>query len=213
MESTFLNLEKLCKSRSSCRRFKPGNIPESAIEKIITIAKLSPYAGGRKNWDILAITDQTLKQSMANAIEEKIESATRDMDKAEAAMFRDYGKNFLFFTQAPVTFAVFMEPYISAADTIMRDHGLSQAEIDHQRGRTDYQSIGAAIQNLLLAAHAMGYGGCWMCGPVVAADAINQLLEVEPPYSLVALVPVGVPAENPPQRPRKSLEEVFKLVK
>lgn len=200
--------------RRSIRRFKSDPISEENIRELVRLATLAPSGTNKQMWKFVAVTNKEVLAQMGEAVSAAVDEMAT-WPEAQGRERRILGiKNYsLFFTQAPVTFAVFMEPYISAADTIMRDHGLSQAEIDHQRGRTDYQSIGAAIQNLLLAAHAMGYGGCWMCGPVVAADAINQLLEVEPPYSLVALVPVGVPAENPPQRPRKPLEEVFKLVK
>ena len=53
------------------------------------------------------------------------------------------------------------------------------------------QGVGAAIQLLCTAAHAMGYGTCWMSAPVLAAPAIEGMLGVAPPARLVALVPVA----------------------
>ena len=41
----------------------------------------------------------------------------------------------------------------------------------------------------------MGYGSCWMTAPVLAAPAIEELLGVEPPAQLAALVPVGRPPD------------------
>jgi nitroreductase len=38
------------------------------------------------------------------------------------------------------------------------------------------QSVAAAIEHMLLAAHALGYGSCWMTGPLVAQDAFGELL-------------------------------------
>ncbi|MPM28628.1 hypothetical protein SDC9_75154 [bioreactor metagenome] len=190
MESTFLNLEKLCKSRSSCRRFKPGNIPESAIEKIITIAKLSPYAGGRKNWDILAITDKTLKQSMANAIEEKIVSATRDMDKAEAAMFRDYGKNFLFFTQAPVLLVPYFR--ISPVMQALLRQNVTNELLQWERDNS-VKSISCVSMLVLLAAESLVLGACYMTGPLIAKEEIGKILALPPGKEPGAIIPVGYP--------------------
>ncbi len=50
------------------------------------------------------------------------------------------------------------------------------------------------MQLLITAAHSLGYGGCWMSAPVVAAEGLERVLGVEPPAQLVALVPVGRPA-------------------
>jgi len=64
------------------------------------------------------------------------------------------------------------------------------------RGRELYclQDTAAAVQNVLLAAHAMGLGACW----VGAFDdgAVAQALELRKGERPVALVPVGVPAQG-----------------
>jgi nitroreductase len=68
--------------------------------------------------------------------------------------------------------------------------------------------VAAAIENLLLCAHALGLGACWMTGPLVAAEALAAILEVPRGWTLSALVPVGRPAERPatpPRRPRDAL--------
>lgn len=58
------------------------------------------------------------------------------------------------------------------------------------------QSVSAAIQNLLLVAHSLGYGTCWMTGPLVAYRELEEILGVDAPWELVALVPLGVPAAS-----------------
>lgn len=208
-----LDWKAMIEGRRSIRRFKPDPIPEEDIRELARLATLAPSGSNKQMWRFVAGTNKEVLAQMAAAVSAAVERMAA-WPEAVGRERRILGiKNYsLFFTEAPVTFAVFMEPYQSAADTIMRDHGLSREEINHLRGAPDFQSIGAAIQNLLLAAHAMGYGGCWMCGPVVAADEINRILGVEPPFSLVALVPIGIPDENPPARPRKPLDEVFRLV-
>ncbi|MBO8126787.1 MAG: nitroreductase family protein [Firmicutes bacterium] len=209
-----MTLKEAIEGRRSIRRYKPDPIPEDDIREMVRLATLAPSGSNKQMWKFVAVTNKEVLQKMAQAVSDAVDIMA-SWPEAEGRERRILGiKNYsLFFTEAPVTFAVFMEPYQSAADTIMKDHGLNREEINHLRGAPDFQSIGAAIQNLLLVAHAMGYGGCWMCGPVAAADEINKILEVKPPYSLVALVPVGVPDEDPPARPRKPLDEVFTLVK
>lgn len=58
------------------------------------------------------------------------------------------------------------------------------------------QDVSASIQNLLLAAHALGLGSCWVCAfDEAGMEGLLGLPEDEHP---VALVPVGYPAEVPP---------------
>lgn len=67
----------------------------------------------------------------------------------------------------------------------------------------------AATQNLLVAAHALALGTCWIAGDKKDyAQPIAEYLKVPGDYKLVALVSVGFPDETP-TRPKRSLEEVL----
>lgn len=56
---------------------------------------------------------------------------------------------------------------------------------------------GAAIENLLLQAAALGYGACW-CGCYPAMDRVEAIRKVLGAQSIpVALIAVGVPDESP----------------
>ncbi len=67
----------------------------------------------------------------------------------------------------------------------------------------------AAIENMLLASTALGYGSCWVEGDALPyEDTIKSLLGIPAKKRVMALVPIGVPAETPQPR-KKSLEEVL----
>jgi nitroreductase len=67
----------------------------------------------------------------------------------------------------------------------------------------------AAVQNMLLAATALGYGSCWLEGYTLRhEDAFKALLGVPAEKRLMTLVPVGVPVEWPTKE-KKTLEEVI----
>ena len=55
----------------------------------------------------------------------------------------------------------------------------------------DVQSCGAAIQNMLLAAHEMGVGSCWIGSLLEKADEINKFLEVDDSLELMSVVSFG----------------------
>jgi len=107
--------------------------------------------------------------------------------------------------------AVFGLPYLARADEMLLARGLGVEERDRLRARPDLQSIGAAVQLFCTAAHAMGYGSCWMTAPVLAAPAIEELLGVEPPAKLVAVVPVGRPAGAVRPTSRRPAVEVLEF--
>ena len=67
----------------------------------------------------------------------------------------------------------------------------------------------AAVQNMLLASTALGYGSCWLEGYTLRnEDAFKALLGVPAEKRLMTLVPIGVPVEWPTKE-KKSLEEVI----
>ena len=55
----------------------------------------------------------------------------------------------------------------------------------------DVQSCGAAIQNMLLSAHEMGIGSCWIGDLLEKADALNELLQVDDCLELMGVVSLG----------------------
>lgn len=53
----------------------------------------------------------------------------------------------------------------------------------------EIQSIAASIQNMLIASHALGLGGVWLCDPVFAEKPIKEYLEVE--LDIIACIAIG----------------------
>ncbi|MCJ7766876.1 nitroreductase family protein, partial [Candidatus Bathyarchaeota archaeon] len=58
-----------------------------------------------------------------------------------------------------------------------------------------------ALEHMVLAAAALGYGTCWI--GAFDEDAIKRLLRIPAKMKIVALLPIGVPDEKPAARPRK----------
>ncbi len=67
----------------------------------------------------------------------------------------------------------------------------------------------AAIQNMLIAVTALGYGACWVQGRTRDHEAeLKQLLNIPNHLHLMSLVAVGVPDEAP-EKEKKSLGQVL----
>lgn len=69
------------------------------------------------------------------------------------------------------------------------------------------QSIGAAIQNMLLAAHGLGLGTCWIGEILKNEDKVRELLDVSNDLQLMAVIAVGHPSKNNLKSKRKDISE------
>ena len=68
----------------------------------------------------------------------------------------------------------------------------------------------AAVENMLIASTALGYGSCWLEGYTLPhEEEFKKLLGVPKEKRLLTLVPIGVPAEEPTTE-KRSLEEVLR---
>lgn len=72
----------------------------------------------------------------------------------------------------------------------------------------NHSDVDAAIltEHLTLAAAEQGLGSCWICA--FDPEKCREALDLEPHLRPVALLPVGYPAEEPEERPRKALHEI-----
>ena len=104
--------------------------------------------------------------------------------RAKLAALATSGK---FIEQAPVCIAVFCED-----TTYFLEDGA------------------AATQNILLAARAHGLGSCWVAGDKKDhAEPVRELLRVPESHRLVSLIAVGYATEPPPEREKRTLEDVI----
>ena len=83
---------------------------------------------------------------------------------------------------------------------------------DQKRGQAErtmaIQSVAAAGLQLLLAAHAEGLGGVWVCAPLFAQETIQKALALSDSWKPQGMFFVGYAAQNPELRERKSIESV-----
>lgn len=67
-----------------------------------------------------------------------------------------------------------------------------------------------ATENMLLAAHALGYGACWVGGFI--QSAVKEVLGLPEDVQVVSLIPLGI-ADEKPEPPRRSLEDMVRWEK
>ncbi len=192
------------------RRFLDEAVPRADVEHMVALATCAVTACNWPVWRFIAIQDRELIAAMQAAVLERFEKLALRPGLALQEQKRLVARQqALLFAKAPLCMAVLTTPHDSPMEELMRLAGISQEEHDRICARPELQSAGAAVQLLTSTAHAMGYGACWTCAPIVAAERLEELLDVVSPTRLVAMVPIGRPAELPAARQRRPLEHVL----
>jgi nitroreductase len=178
--------------RRSIRRFKDEPIPDEALRTILTAATQTPSGKNRQPWRFVVVKGDR-RAEMVRVMREgiaKVRSRGQGVGSSESTA--------RVMEQAPVTVFVFnpygMDPWLA--------HSIDQMFV----GSVDTQSVGAAIQNMLLAAYGLGIGSLWICDVFVAYQELQEWTGED--GEMIAAVSFGYADESPGPRPRKSLDEV-----
>lgn len=191
---------ELAKGRRSIRKYLPTPIPQADIETMLQAAQHAPSACGCQNWHFVVLCSKESIQGLAKAVEMGVRRVMTALELNDEVFLNNRIKQETFFVNAPVVFAVYMEPMTYHDSRIvdkLTEFGMDAQEQSRFFGQPDLLTIGAVIENLLLCAHALGYGGCWMNDPVIAAQEIDEYLGQAAPRQLVSIIPVGIPAYTP----------------
>lgn len=210
------NFLELASTRRSIRKFTEQSIPAGDVEYMIRAAVHAPSGCNSQCWKFVAVTDKSVIAQMEQAVADKVADllALKKNELTEEYLSAKK-KMATFFTKAPVVVGVFMteaEFYDQTFVSALKDQGIDDEGFMKLMGHFDLLSIGAAVQNLLLAAHEKGYGACWMNEPAIAGEAINRILGVSPEARLLSLIPIGHPAYMPREKTMKDWDEVYKFV-
>lgn len=200
---------KVIKTRRSVRELKDKDVPLKYIRKIVEAASFAPSGSNKQNWHFIVVRDKDIKDKMRQAVETRIGEFGRRMSDEERKNLYQHAQYYTFFANAPVVVAVVMKPYISYTAELLKRYD-PQTKYVSSAG---IQSVSAAVENMLLAARALGLGSCWMTGPLIAKGALEDILNIKPPDELLALVPVGFPKLFPKAPKRLSVDKIMTLIK
>ena len=81
---------------------------------------------------------------------------------------------------------------------------------DERRARNEWamaqQSVGAGMQNLMLAAHALGLASYWISAPLFAPEAVRDALALPEDFVAQAFIVVGYPRPGAVPKPRPAAD-------
>jgi nitroreductase len=148
--------------RRSIRKFKPDPLSEDVLKTIIGAGIQAPSGKNRQPWRFV-IVNADQRPEMVRILREGIAKVEADGGDPGSS---EYSANIM--ERAPVTVFVFNPDGLSPWLEHSIDQNISEL--------VDTQSIGAAIQNMLLAAQELGVGSLWICDVRKRRDDRGSLL-------------------------------------
>jgi nitroreductase len=194
-----MRVSEAIQARRSVKAYDPDHrMPQADIDKLMSLARLSPTAFNIQNWRFVLVTDPELRKQVRAAAWNQAQVTDASLLVVLTADLKAWEK----------------EPrrYWHLADQSVQDY-IVPAIDQYYRGREQVQrdeamrSCGMAAQTLMLAAKEMGYDTCPMDG--FDFDAVAKLINLPADHAIAMFVVIGKPLA--PARPRSgslAVEEV-----
>lgn len=184
--------------RRSIRRYFTEEVPRETIEEILRAGLQAPSAKNRQPWRFVVATGKA-KEKALDAMEKGLEREKISPLLPESAEhLQGAWQSLQIMRQAPVIIFVVNVLGAEIGKELTADERVSEI--------CNAQSIGAALENMSLAAMEQGVGTLWICNTFFAQRELMDWLNVE--GELYAAMAVGYANENPQARPRKRMQDV-----
>jgi nitroreductase len=173
-------------SQRACRSFRPDPVDDALVARVLEAATFAPSAENRQPWVFVVVRDAGTRQAIGRLNEQAWENGARVYSEGRLApgLLADVTKG--------------VRGGVSGAPVIIAVCG----DRDLVPGQALASSIFPAVQNLLLAATAVGLGSALTTLPTVVGDELAQLLDLPGHIRPLAVVPLGWP-ERALGRPRR----------
>lgn len=168
--------------RRSLRRYRPEPVPEAILRMVLDAGIRAPSAHNRQPWRF-ALVSRESRDKLAKAMGARLRADLEADHVPEVVIAQDVNRSYERITLAPVLIVL----CLSMADM---DHYPDQRRQENERIMA-IQSTAMAGQNLLLAAHALGLGACWMCAPLFVPDIVRDTLELPPDWEPQGMITMG----------------------
>jgi nitroreductase len=188
-------------TQRAMRRLKPDAIPDDVVRRIMDAAICAPSGGNRQNWSFVVVRDPAKRARLGELYREAwgelmkvpyYASASKEPASSPAgrmlASARHLGEHL---GEAPVIVlaCVALDPGVKAS-------------------LTTGASIYPAVQNIMLAARALGIGSCITTIHRFRDAQVKELLGIPAEIETAALIPLGYPLGKFGRPPRLPLSEV-----
>lgn len=180
-----MQAKELLETRRSIRKFTDKQISRELIEQVTELAANAPSWKNTQTVSYICVCDADKKRELAE----------------RATMTFSHNKDII--NSAPAVMVLVTSDGVSGYE---KDGTATTSKGSH------WQSFdaGIAAQTLCLAAHELGLGTVIL--GIYSEEKVREILDIPDGMSVSALIPIGYADEQPQKRPRKSVEELLKIV-
>jgi coenzyme F420-0:L-glutamate ligase/coenzyme F420-1:gamma-L-glutamate ligase len=190
------------RGRRSVRSYLQKEVPEELVNGVLEAGRWAPSPHGRQPWRFAVVTREETKERLAAAMGEEWRSNLEmDGQSPEIVEKRLEGsRRRLLDAPALVLLCLYLEDLDGYPDAERQESEITMA----------VQSLGAAAQNMLLAAYDLGLDAGWMCAPLFCPEKALEALGLDPELIPHALLTLGYAEGDPPaRRERKLLDNLI----
>ena len=195
------SLAALLQSRRSVRKYQAHPVSYELIEQVIEAARWAPSPHGRQPWRFAVLTTQELKLQLADQMgstwQQNLQMDGQDTETVNLRLEKS--------RQRILNAPVIILPCLYLEDLDYYPDERRQAD----EKTMAIQSIGAAIQNMLLMAYDLGLDAGWMCAPLFCPEVVCNALDLDPRLIPQALITIGYAAADPQRRERLPLSSLI----
>jgi coenzyme F420-0:L-glutamate ligase/coenzyme F420-1:gamma-L-glutamate ligase len=190
----------LARGRRSVRAFQDRPVPRAALETMLEAARWAPSPHGRQPWRFVVLTRAEPKRRLAEAMggdwQRQLELDGQASEIIQLRLEKSHER--IRTAPALVLACLYLEDLDRYPD----------AERQRAEEIMAIQSLGAALENMLLAAYALGLDTGWMCAPLFSPATVRAALDLDEALIPHALIPVGYAARDPNRRPHRPVSDL-----
>jgi F420 biosynthesis protein FbiB-like protein len=187
------------RARRSVRRFKSDSIPAPVIQRIIETATFAPSAHNLQPWRFAVVADLSTRIRLGKALTAKMCADMNAAGAPESEIEMRVERSMRRLDEAPVVILLCRD-----VTAIRKD--------EPEEVTMAIQSVAACGLQLLLAAHAEGLGGNWICWPLYAQEAAREALELPNTWEPQGMFILGYADAEPRQKVLMPLIDVMRFV-
>jgi len=194
-------LASLIRGRRSVRAFSTKPVAREIIVEAIAAAGWAPSPHGQQPWRFTVVETQARREALADAMADTWRAQLRFDGQDAATVEARLEKSRDRLRRAPVLIV----PCLNLVGLDVYPDSARQAAEETMA----IQSLGAAVQNMLLSLYAAGVDAGWMCAPLFCPDVVRDALGLQEALTPHALIAVGYAAADPVRRPRRPIDELI----
>lgn len=208
LEKEFTETERVILSRRSVRLYSKKQVPEFMVKRILEAGRFAPSAGNSQPWKFVVLRDPNLINDITKTVIKlckviKLTLEYRSTHRPGFSWLRPISKIFIRLRHNDLHWVPFEAATLIAEGKLGLWHGAPTVIFVFKdvRGVSDPSlDCGIAAQNMVLTAHSMGLGTCYVGFAKLAFDYTykwRKYFKIKYPYKFATSIAVGWPIANP----------------